>query len=687
MTGYSNTDIDYDIEEADQENEQDTVVDMAADEATGSRQPQTKSEGAYVYEYGLLPPIDEYFDAALVPLLANNKNTIVIDGKRVISIHAILEEQIWLGRAYRNELAVIEKVRRNETEAVLRKYSPELCVALDEVAEISSRLSAMFAERKAINGENRRLMKDLENDEQIKAVKRSRQRAWAKIQEIKKPLYGKYRTELKPIDARAKAKIRYWRNQMNRSAGLASGSYLIIENDMKRAGSGRPPVIRDYKYDGKVGGQLTGSSHKVDTPEGVALLNKKVLKEGQKIPKKLVAPYPASRLFRPRTRQKISIDPVDPAAWCYDKTSRMSRADRRRAMRTTLRVVVAYGVGQRPIVAHFPMIMHRPLPEGAAGKWFKVFRRKEAGKFRWKLQLTIDGDRSYHDLAQEGMWAVDINYRQMNGTLRVATAYNGSEFRHLFLPQRFMGGMNRADGIKSNRDTNFDRIVEVLHKVKEKLEPLVAANPRHPGAWWFNEHAFGAHNIITWGSQRRLQRTLAYWANHRWPGDSAAYNQTVAWAKRDIHLYTYEMNIRCHMVNYRKDIYRRWAANLRQTGCKVAVEDINWAELARKQDMTEEGMPDQVKRNRHMAAPGNLKQILLDAGMKGTKVNPKVTTMACDVCGFIQDFDRKILTRTCNSCGTKKDQDEVAAINIYRKAQEHMQQAAKVGEPDGVDVV
>src|SRR4029077_12731815 len=79
---------------------------------------------------------------------------------------------------------------------------------------------------------------------------------------------------------------------------------------------------------------------------------------------------------------QIEIRPVAPTA--HDPEAR--RGDRRRASRTIVRMRVLSTDKGKPVWAEWPMILHRPIPEGSRVKVATISRRRrDCRTWDWRL--------------------------------------------------------------------------------------------------------------------------------------------------------------------------------------------------------------------------------------------------------------------------------------------------------------
>ena len=174
-------------------------------------------------------------------------------------------------------------------------------------------------------------------------------------------------------------------------------------------------------------------------------------------------------------------------------------------------------------------------------------------------------------------------------------------------------------------------------------------------------------HVSEWRKPWRLLRLYRTWKECRVEGDAAAFAALTAWKERHDHLHEWEANLRDQVIRHRKEIYRRFVADLLRTHGRVFLEDLQIRAMARKDQPEGEGHALTAvrcgwwRRCRCSAAcPGAWR---LRAGSAAP-----YTTRHCSWCGHEKEWDAaENIMHRCGGCGSLFDQDRNAARNILRR--------------------
>lgn len=412
----------------------------------------------------------------------------------------------------------------------------------------------------------------------------------------------------------------------------------------------------------------------------------------------LQLPYSKSRGFRYQTPEWILTDhppvtrgdgpnpfvqvsPVSPLAW--DRS--LTKGQRKYHQRTRLRFRVGRD-GRTPIWAEFPMMMHRPFPEGANACFVSISVKKVGNRQVWSVQFTLKvPDKGALPLPDAPKAVgIDWGWRKRPDGYRVAYwADSDGGHGELVLPAKVISKIEHADGIKGirdkNRDVLRDRLVADLQGKRGTLSEELREEVR---------------SIHQWKSQRRFARL---WLKHgdELPlsdrGDDEEFRQDQylskyrnyfeAWFHRDRHLWQYEAGARRSAYARRNDIYRNWAAKLASQYDIIVSEDIKVGNLAKKASPENKAdLPDEVaamnnasSRQRSRAAVGILRQMVINAAVKGRKTvvraNARNTSRIHHACGTKVTVGKQ-MNPTCPTCGVTYDRDQNAALNILARGKE-----------------
>lgn len=370
---------------------------------------------------------------------------------------------------------------------------------------------------------------------------------------------------------------------------------------------------------------------------------------------------PVPALFGTDTRAQV--DPVPELAW----TSPV-RAERRRLARTTLRVRVA-SENRKPVWLVLPMVMHRPLPADGLVREISVLRERVGLSWRWKAVMVVETPSGQPVQPRgSGVVAVDIGWRKLADGLRVcAWADDRGGAGDLVLPERWIREMVKTHDIRSIRDQRFNLARDTLAGQLSTFDGDVPV--------WLRE-AMGT--LRQWRSPARLAGLYLRWRTERFNGDGEMFADLESWYRRERHLYEYEANLRDQLIRSRREMYRRFAADLAGRYAEVVIEEFDIAGVARVKKRRVSGevvagkgsdLPDAARHQRVLAAPSVLRLAIRNAcereGVRIRTVPAAYTTLVCHVCGSLERFDAAgELVHRCSACGAVWDQDVGAARNL-----------------------
>jgi len=404
-----------------------------------------------VYKYGLLAPIQ---------------------------LSERVREQMRLAHVYRNTLTQIERGRRDAVRGAMSAYAD---IAVLELAA-SAALATEEDAGRALKAERATTRARSETEAQRTALKDARERRKDVVARLRTR-----RTELRE-DAALVAevdRINGLANDLAKSAraycGVYWGTYLLAEDAMQAArkaplhDGAEPSDPRFVRWtgEGKVGVQLQGGLDVADA-------------------------------FGSDTQ--IQIRPVP---------ERKPRPDgRSRFAELWMRVG---SDGRAPVWAVWPMVLHRPLPGGAVIKRATVSLRKRGPREEWTVEITVAlSDAVPLVGCGVGAVAVDIGWRKVPGGLRVAYVVGEDGAAEEFvLDDCAIGGIRKADDLRSIRDRNFDAARDAL---KACMDAWLGACVMMPD--WLR---VATATLGQWKSPGRLAALVLRWKANRFEGDAAVY--------------------------------------------------------------------------------------------------------------------------------------------------------------------
>lgn len=393
---------------------------------------------------------------------------------------------------------------------------------------------------------------------------------------------------------------------------------------------------------------------------------------------------PEERVTRWRTRPALERErdprPRDPED---------QRVPGRRGPHTMLRMRVGSD-GRAAIWGVWPMIMHRGLPEGGTIKRATVHVRQLAGttnrghgtvrREEWYVTITVQlpdvADAPRVRRCGEGAIAVDLGWRQVGEENRVA-AWHGEDGRadELRLDARVLTGLRKADEIRSIRDQNFNSARGVLATWLREHEDVPD---------WLRE---ATRFLGQWKASAKLAMLALRWRDARFPGDDEAFGRRPTadeirsgvrgagiegWRHQDKHLWEWEESQRTGALRHRREVYRRFAADIARGYRTLVIEDFDLSKMAKRAPRGGAAENETARSNRHAVATSELRICMINAfrdrGGAEEKVPARDTTRTCNVCGLVETFDAAaMIHHACTGCSAVWDQDDNAAINMLAR--------------------
>lgn len=530
--------------------------------------------------------------------------------------------QMRAAHRYRNMLVEIERERRARHREVMSGH-PDTAPLAARVAELAAQrdaarqtlLSTRAAARaRAESAADRERVREL--GAQLKAVRaelRAAKQTIASDPEIQRAVQAvEDHARQRVRDERARCDV-YW------------GTYLLQEAAADQARKATSdPQFRPWRGEGRVSVQLQGGLDLTEVWGGDTQL--------------WIDPLPAGA--------------HDPAA---------KRGARRAASRTLLHLRVG-SKDRAPIWAVWPLVMHRPLPEGARIKVATVSRRRrDRRRWDWFVHLTLDISASQprRSVPDSGAVALNLGYcLRPDGGIRAGYVVgdDGIE-REILVPSSSLDRFQRSEKIQGYRDQN-------LNVARAELCAWIADQPATPE--WFAERSKGLH---AWRSAERLAALADAWRSQRWEGDAAGYEPLQAWRFREEHLQRMGAGLARGAALHRRETYRIVAAELGRRYGTLVIDDTDLHELQRSPAPESEDVEIKaVKRRQRQAAGSELRDALVNAfGRERLSVQSATDiTRRHYACGSIETWDREDSTRRrkCSACGEMYDQDANACRNL-----------------------
>lgn len=340
-----------------------------------------------------------------------------------------------------------------------------------------------------------------------------------------------------------------------------------------------------------------------------------------------------------------------------------------------------------PVWARWQVVIHRAIPPDALVKWAVVVRRREpwrdgAARYRDTLHLTVEAampEDARIAADRSRTVALDIGWRRLDdGSLRVAAWYDsaGGSGTYVLSRDDCEASLERSASLRAIRDRKMDEMRARLAAWSDGVT--------WPAAWP-DRLIDRMATLGLWRSPQRFAQLFRVWSRERFPGDAVGYEilrqwwagdepRTAAGDHGDRHLWEWESNCRQTAVRRRRDLYRRWSAEIARTHSRIVIErfDLRAVKQRPAVDETEHVRAAPARSQMHFAAVGEFRALLLRAaesrGCEVVEVEAAGTTRTCSRCGADQEWDQaEELVHTCTECGETWDQDEGAARNILAR--------------------
>lgn len=342
-----------------------------------------------------------------------------------------------------------------------------------------------------------------------------------------------------------------------------------------------------------------------------------------------------------------------------------------------------YSRDRKPHRIVWPIVMHRPIPNGAIIQEATITRRRTGQKWKsaeweWSISFLCRVPQEEPAQTQSGYCGIDVGWRLLNSGLRVAViatrklAGEQASIENFILPEKDAERREkRHEGFLADeaymRDLQAkigNRNNGIAQRLKDAgIASMPSGDPEGPLA-----RAISAliHSPVI--HVRMLAQLAEAWTNQNpdWNPDllkdlrRIVYQNARDWG---------EIRARKNgLIRRRKDLYRNLAARLAKKYKVIAVEAVDWA-IAYKNST----LPAPAVTLRGLAAPGELLACIKQAAKKyGARIieHEGVSTWKCHGCGtMFEPKDKTQLIQTCPHCGLSWDQDRNAALNLLAEAE------------------
>lgn len=632
-----------------------------------------------VYEYGLLRPRDP--------------NQL-----------KLIDQQLWLGHRYRNDLIEVLRARR----AVHRQVVLELGQLGPQLDDVIAARNAFEQAQQLVRDKrkkSRSRSEQAEDRERIVQAKTALAEARDVFHKQRKATKPQWQHEVDLLSERWCAMRRSLRHHYGPLvSGLRFGSYQLIEASVDQSNKAMSlwaedenpvePRFRAWRCTGQLSEQVQG---------GVS----------------------AAQLFSGGSKQ-VQVDPIDERAWCG-----ASRPERRRASYSVLRLRMGLDEKRQLIWAEWPIEMHRPLPDSYCERCGKqvmahldecptckkadkldralimratVSKRLIGPRESWKVQFTVRMPqyapvRPRRCMNVADAVALDVGWRLLQPSemgqreIRVGSWLGSDGARgELRLDAKLISVLRYHEQLRSIRDKRLEHLRRWLcawrRKRRDELPQWLLKATRRMHSWraarrfaalcrrWRRE--LGEHDkslVQLTKARAALERVLSgdklrgrarrnpltpQQAADNFEQARAAFYEAVqgseapfprvleifeAWRYRDHHLWSWESSKEKKALRRRRDLYRVFAAEMSDRYHTLVLEDFDLRRVARRKPTeSEEADNTTAMSNRQLVSISELRLVLTNAfggaGGQVVKVPPENTTRICSRCGQIDTWDQ-----------------------------------------------
>jgi len=263
-----------------------------------------------------------------------------------------------------------------------------------------------------------------------------------------------------------------------------------------------------------------------------------------------------------------------------------------------------------PLWAEWPLIYHRPIPNGTMIKWIKVVRRRIAGRDDWSAHLTIETPMiPGPSVPKDSVVVVDLGWRKDSSEAEETLRAGGwidhtGEGADIFLNPRIRSALRKVEDLRSIRDKNLNQQREAMISWRDTQE-LAGEHKERMG--WLGQ----------WRSPARFAGLAFWWKDNRIKGDEQFFRELEAWRRHDKHLWQWEANQRKKSLLRRREDYRVLAAKFARKYESLVLERLNLSDMARipAPEASMKSHP-QARSQRFETAPSELRQALILAFKK-----------------------------------------------------------------------
>jgi len=325
----------------------------------------------------------------------------------------------------------------------------------------------------------------------------------------------------------------------------------------------------------------------------------------------------------------------------------------------------------------FPIVLHRPIPDGSVIKSASVGIEHIGGKPRYHVTFTCRAASNGEPASGTAAAGINLGWKQVRGGLRVATAVysDGGNPEHLILPGDYIASMEYVHKLHGDIDARANDMHAALRNS--------LAGIRNPDDGAMEGLSVDDHHLLyrIWRATRPPTRAMdaLAWRMKDIPNlPLVAGMDLETWRKWHKRTGQEMDNLRDKLLARRQDMYRVFASHVANRAGYVVVDDTDYREAAMVEhhDGSDPDLHETARSNRFVAAPFELRLLIKQAiekrGGKFERSGEKINN--CHQCG--SHTISGDIVRQCHACGAVFDTDENAARNLLSTLDAQKQAAA-----------
>ena len=311
---------------------------------------------------------------------------------------------------------------------------------------------------------------------------------------------------------------------------------------------------------------------------------------------------------------------------------------------------------------------HRPLPEGSNVAVARLVRRKVGASYKWAIQLIVKTKQPVRIQTAERLplvavhfgWTGDVNGRRVAS---LSDCADPSASIIVSLPPRIEEDLQRADQVRSKRDTKRDEIAPQIKLISLPCDVTADLTDIFDRVRKTRPQDISANRVHYLCRLLKQNDSMPEWLE--------------TWRKEDKLQWQAQTHIARRARNARKTFYREQAINIAKRYDTIAIEPLDLASAAIKVNAitgTKTEFSAKARSGRVVAALYELESALRWAAAKtGASVLDVVANTAtqCSICsGKVQPTKDNHQLLVCSECGAVLDRKQNGSAMAWQLVNE-----------------